>query len=366
MDRIRLVTCATSLMMSSSPLATDAPIDLRSDTVTRPTEAMRRAMATAEVGDDVYGEDPTVERLQDVGADLLGKPAALFMPTGMMANQVALHLQARPGDEVLIEASGHGHDWELGAAAVLSGLQMRPVLGDAGVLLPSHVEPYLRSRPYYQSRPTMIVLENTHNMAGGRIYPLEVAREVVATCRDEGLRAHLDGARLFNAAVASGRSAAVLAAEFDSVMVSLSKGLSAPAGALLAGGADLIREARRVRKMFGGGMRQIGVLAAPALVALEGGIDRLAEDHANARRLADGLLATGRVALTFGHVDTNIVVFDVDGLSAQSFCDRAVDRRVLCAPTAAGQVRLVIHRHITAPVVDEALARLAPLVDGAS
>ncbi len=344
-------------------LLTKNCIDLRSDTVTQPTDAMRRAMATAEVGDDVYGEDPTVERLQELGADLLGKPASLFMPTGMMANQVAAHLQAQPGDEVLIEASGHGHDWELGATAVLSGLQMRAIAGDAGVLQPHHVEPHLAPRPYYQSRPTMIVLENTHNMAGGRVYPLEVAREVVATCRDHGLRAHLDGARLFNAAVASGRPVAVLAADFDSVMVSLSKGLSAPSGALLAGGADLIREARRVRKMFGGGMRQIGILAAAALVALDSGIDRLVEDHANARRLADGLLETGRVSLTFDHVDTNIVVFDVDGVSGHAFCARAGEREVLCAPTATGQVRLVTHRHITAQVVDEALERLLPLVD---
>ncbi len=344
---------------------TSPPIDLRSDTVTQPTDAMRHAMATAEVGDDVYGEDPTVERLQEVGADLLGKPASLFMPTGMMANQVAAHLHTRPGDEVLIEASGHGHDWELGAAAVLSGLQLRAIAGEAGVLHPHHVEPHLVSRPYYQSRCTMIVLENTHNMAGGRVYPLEIAREVVAVCRERGLRAHLDGARLFNAAVATERPAADLAADFDSVMVSLSKGLSAPVGSLLAGGADLIREARRVRKMFGGGMRQVGVVAAAALVALESGIDRLAEDHASARRLADGLLQTGHVSLTFGHVDTNIVVFDVDGMTAPAFCQAAQERGVLCTPTAAGAVRLVTHRHITTRAVDEALARLLPLVESA-
>lgn len=341
---------------------TEPPIDLRSDTVTQPTDAMRRAMAAAEVGDDVFGEDPTVLRLQEVGADLLGKPASLFMRTGMMANQVAAHLQARPGDEVLIEAAGHGHDWELGATAVLSGLQLRAIEGDAGVLHPHHVEPHLAPRPYYQSRPSLIVLENTHTMAGGRIYPLEVAREVVVMCREQGLRVHLDGARLFNAAVATGRSAAELAADFDSVMVSLSKGLSAPVGSLLAGGADLIREARRVRKMFGGGMRQVGVLAAAALVALESGIERLAEDHASARRLADGLLQSGRTSLTFDHVDTNIVIFDVDGIPAQAFCDAAAESGVLCTPTAAGAVRLVTHRHITDQVVDEALARLLPLV----
>ena len=341
------------------------PIDLRSDTVTQPTDAMRHAMAMAEVGDDVYGEDPTVECLQEVGADLLGKPASLFMPTGMMANQVAVHLQTRPGDEVMIEASGHGHDWELGATAVLSGVQLRAIAGEAGVLHPHHVAPHLVSRPYYQSRCTMIVLENTHNMAGGRVCPLEIAREVVAVCRERGLRAHLDGARLFNAAVATERPPSDLAADFDSVMVSLSKGLSAPVGSLLAGGTDLIREARRVRKMFGGGMRQVGVVAAAALVALESGIDRLAEDHASARRLADGLLQTGRVSLTFGHVDTNIVVFDVDGMVAPAFCHAARERGVLCTPTAAGAVRLVTHRHITTRAVDEALARLLPLVESA-
>ncbi len=344
---------------------TFARIDLRSDTVTQPTDAMRRAMAAAEVGDDVYGEDPTVARLQEIGADLLGKPASLFMPTGTMANQVATHLQARPGDEVLIEASGHGVDWELGATAVLSGLQLRAVNGEAGVLHPHHVEAYLATRPYYQSRVAMIVLENTHNMAGGRVYPLPVAREVVALCRERGLRAHLDGARLFNAAIASGRPAAELAADFDTVMVSLSKGLSAPVGSLLAGGADLVREARRVRKLFGGGMRQVGVLAAAALEALQSVVDRLAEDHATARRLADGLLQTGRVSLTFDRVDTNIVVFDVEGMAAPAFCQAAEDRGVLCTPTAAGAVRLVTHRHITRQIVDDALLRLVPLVERA-
>lgn len=342
----------------------DEVIDLRSDTVTLPTDAMRAAMAAAEVGDDGYREDPTVLRLEETGADLLGKQSALFFPSGTMANQVAIHLHTRPGDEVLLESLGHSFDWELSGAAVISSVQLRPIKGDAGVLTARHIAPHLSPRTALQARISLLILENTHNMSGGRVVPIEILEDAAAEAREAGLRVHLDGARLFNAAVASGDSAAALAAPFDTAMISLSKGLSAPAGSLLAGDSATIREARRVRKMLGGGMRQIGVLAAAGLVALEHGIDRLAEDHANARRLADGLLQSSRVTLAYGHVDTNVVVINVAGTSAVEFAAVAAERGVHVGLTASGSNRLLLHRHVTATHVDEALGRLAPVLAG--
>ena len=257
-------------------------IDLRSDTVTQPTAAMREAMASADVGDDVYGEDPTVRRLEELAADLLGKQSALFFPTGTMANQVAIHLQCRPGDEVLLEASAHSYDWELGGAAALSGVQVRPILGRAGVLDADVITSALAGRTQLQSRVALVVLENTHNMAGGTVWKPAQLRESAEAARDAGVAVHLDGARLANASVASEATMAELAAPFDSVMISLSKGLSAPAGSLLAGSGALVREARRVRKMFGGGMRQVGVLAAAGIVAL----DQQIESPSTTRRRA--------------------------------------------------------------------------------
>lgn len=343
-----------------------SPIDLRSDTVTRPTAKMRQAMAEAEVGDDVYGEDPTARRLEDLAAERLGVEAALFFPTGTMANQAAIRVHTCPGDEVVIEQLGHSHDWELGGAAVISGVQLRAVPGDAGVIRPEALSAILAPRPYHQSRVRLLILENTHNFAGGRVQPQDVVVEATARAREAGLRCHLDGARLFNAAVASGRSAAELAAPFDSVMVSLSKGLSAPAGSLLGGSAAFIAEARRVRKLLGGGMRQVGVLAAAGIVALEEGVERLADDHARARELAAGLLATGRARLAYGEVETNIVVVDVSasGLDAAAFYARAREAGVLCSGSVTGAVRFVTHRHVGAADVATALARLQPILTG--
>lgn len=343
------------------------PVDLRSDTVTRPTRRMREAMAAAEVGDDVYGEDPTVLALQAEAAELLGHEAALFMPSGTMANQVAIHLHTRPGDEVVVEATAHSYDWELGAMAVLSGVQPRVVQGDRGELRPASVAREVEARPEVRSRVALVIVENTHNMAGGRLVPQESLEEVSKVCAGHGVAVHLDGARLMNAVVASGRRAAELAGVADTVAVSLSKGLCAPAGSLLAGPAALIDEARRIRKLFGGGMRQVGILAAAGRLALAEMVDRLAEDHAKARRLAEGLLATGRVELAFGHVDTNIVVVDVraSGLAASELCERAADRGVLCLPTSRETVRLVTHRDVSDEQVDEAVEVLQRLLETA-
>jgi threonine aldolase len=339
-------------------------IDLRSDTVTRPTDAMRAAMAAADVGDDVYGEDPTVRRLEEIVADRLGKQSALFFPTGTMANQVAIHLQCGRGEEALVESMAHSFDWEMGAAAALSGVQLRPVSGAAGVMAPGDLAKELRPRSEIESRVALVILENTHNMAGGTVWPEDTLREAAEVARGAGAAVHLDGARLANAEVASGVTMNVLAAPFDTVMISLSKGLSAPAGSLLAGPADLIREARRVRKMFGGSMRQAGVLAAAGIVALQEQVGRLDDDHRRARRLAEGLTATGHAALAFGRVDSNIVVLEVPGFELGALQREAAARGIRCGGTAAGYLRLVTHRHIDDAAVDEALGALGSLLEG--
>lgn len=343
----------------ASPEAADpgALVDLRSDTVTVPTDEMRRAMAEAPVGDDVYEEDPTVAGLEKVGAELLGQEAALFVPTGTMGNQIAIRLHTRPGDEVLIEGSGHSYDWELGGMAVISGAQPRVLQGDRGVFDPEDVADAIAERPSIRSRVALAILENTHNMAGGRIWPRDATEEVQRLCRDRGVALHLDGARLFNAAVASATPVDELAAGFDTVMVSLSKGLSAPIGSLLAGDVEAMREARRVRKLLGGGMRQVGVVAAAGRVALDTMIERLTDDHANARRLADGLTALEGIELAYGHCDTNIVVLrlDRDAMEAERFVEALGDRGVRCLRTGPGIIRLVTHRGVDADGIGRAI-----------
>jgi threonine aldolase len=333
-------------------------IDLRSDTVTEPTDEMRSAMAAARVGDDVYEEDPTVAEIEREGAALLGHEAALFVPTGTMGNQIAIHLLARPGDEVLIEGTGHSYDWELSGMAVISGVQPRVLVGDRGVFDPEDVARAIALRPAIRARVSLCIIENTHNMAGGRVWPPAMTAEIQRLCRERDVALHLDGARLFNAAVAGNTPAVELAAGFDTVMVSLSKGLSAPVGSLLCGSVELMREARRVRKLLGGGMRQVGVLAAAGLVALRTMIDRLAEDHANARRLADGLLGIEGVKLAHRHCDTNIVVIDLSAcvVGAAAFVEGLRARGVACLRIGPGIVRLVTHRGIDAGDVDAAVS----------
>ncbi len=337
-------------------------IDLRSDTVTQPTAAMRQAMASAEVGDDVYQEDPTARRLEELAADLLGKQAALFFPTGTMANQAAIHLHCRPGEEAVVERLAHTHDWENAGAAVLSGVQLRAVDGDAGVIEAAMLTEVLASRSELQSRVALVILENTHNMAGGKVWPPATLAETAAAARAAGTAVHLDGARLPNAAIATGRTMAELAAPFDSVMISLSKGLSAPAGSLLAGSGAFIREARRVGLLFGGSMLHVCVLAAAGIVALENQMERLADDHRRARALAAGLTDSGAARLVYGHVDSNIIVLDISGWSVVELTARAAERGVLCGQTAAGTMRLVLHRHIDDAAVASAVDCLGALL----
>ena len=285
-------------------------IDLRSDTVTLPTQEMYRAMAAAELGDDVYGEDPTVNRLEELAAARVGKEAALFVPTGTMGNEVAVMTHARRGDEVIVDVGSHIYDAEVGGLAVLAGVQARPLAGRLGRLDPTAVEAAVRPDDVHFPRTGLLCLEDPHNGAGGTVAPPEAIAELAEVAHRHGFPVHLDGARLFNAAVALGIPAARLAAPADSVMFCLSKGLCAPVGSMLAGSAAFIAEARRNRKLMGGGMRQAGVLAAAGIVALESMVDRLADDHVNARRLAEGLASLPGLRVDLESVQTNMVYAD--------------------------------------------------------
>lgn len=318
------------------------PVDLRSDTVTRPSAAMRLAMANAEVGDDVYGEDPTVRKLEETVAAIVGCEAALFVPTGTMANQIALRAHTRPGDEVII---GHGaHCWrhESGALAALAGAQTQ-IIGEGGVFTAADVRAAYKPDDPYQSPTRVVAVENTHNMAGGICWDRAQLAEVITTTHELGMAAHLDGARIWNAAVATGVTEAELTAGFDSVSVCLSKGLGAPAGSVVAGTKALIKACHRFRKMYGGGMRQSGILAAAGLYALENNRNRLHEDHANAKLLAETLAQAPGIAVDVTRVHTNIVMIDLERGTARALVELAREDGVLLGATGAQRVRAVTH-----------------------
>lgn len=321
-----------------------AVADLRSDTVTRPTPEMRRAMAEAEVGDDVYGEDPTVNALEAEAATLLGKAAALFVPSGTMGNQLAVLCHTERGDEVLAHAESHVGYYEAGAPAWLAGVTLRGIPGARGTFGAADLEAALRPADVHFPRPRLLCLENTHNRGGGRVWDPDLLRAVAATARRHGLAVHLDGARLWNAAVASGRPPAQLAEPADSVLCCLSKGLAAPVGSVLAGPEDWIARARRYRKALGGGMRQAGVLAAAGLVALRTMLPRLAEDHANARALAEDLAAIGGLEVRPDEVETNIVLVGTAHRPAQAVVESLRERGVLAGTMGPRLLRLVTHR----------------------
>jgi threonine aldolase len=336
-------------------------LDFRSDTVTRPSLEMRRAMADAEVGDDVFGEDPTLGRLEAEVAALLGKEAALFVPSGTMANQIALLLHTRRGDEVIIGAGAHLATFESGAAAALAGVQFS-VVGNGGLFTASDVEAALRTEHDWLPRTRLVALENTHNLAGGRLFPeLELAA-ICAAAQKAGLGLHLDGARLWNAAVASGRPPAALAQGFDTVSVCFSKGLGAPVGSALAGSRDSMRAARRFRKMLGGGMRQAGILAAAALFALEHNIERLAEDHQNARLLASELQALEAFGFGISPAETNMVLIQTGTRPAEPLARKLADAGVLAAPVGRHTLRFVTHLDVSRDDVLAAAERLSVLV----
>jgi threonine aldolase len=329
-------------------------IDLRSDTITRPSDGMRRAMYEAEVGDDVYGEDPTVNRLQARVADRLGTEAALFVPSGTMANQICLHVLTDPGDEVILERGAHIFNYETGAAGLLSGLQLHPVDGDNGLLAPNSVEAAIRPDAVVAPRTRVVSVENTANKAGGVVYPLDRIEAIAETARAHDLRLHLDGARLWNAAAAHDTPEADYTAPFDLTWVALSKGLGAPVGSLVAGPQVLIDEARRVRKRFGGGMRQAGILAAAGLYALEHHRPHLADDHAKARRLAETIAALPAFDLDVDAVETNIIIFEVTDGTAAEVADTLGDDGLLLTPFGPTTLRATTHRDVSMEQIDEA------------
>jgi threonine aldolase len=344
-----------------------AIIDLRSDTVTRPTPAMRAAMAAAEVGDDVYGEDPTVNLLERRAAEIFGREAALFVPSGTMGNQIAIRLHTRPGQEVICESRAHILDWEMASAAVFSGCLIRAVAAPGGILTWKHIEPAIYKRGPHRAPTGLIEIENTANLAGGRVTPLPVLEEIWDGAREHKLPVHLDGARIFNAATFLGTDVKTLTRGFDTIMFCLSKGLGAPVGSMLTGSADLIDQGRLYRKALGGGMRQAGVLAAAGLMALEEGPKRLNEDHANARLLAEALAHLEGVAIDLEAVETNIVIFRVTGpLSAAELAGRLKARGVLAGTFGADSVRLVTHRDVSRADCVAAAEMLAEEIEAAS
>lgn len=319
------------------------PADFRSDTVTRPTPQMRKAMAEAVVGDDVFGEDPTVSRLETETARLLGKEASLFVPTGCQGNQIAIRLHTHPGEEICVESASHTWDWELAGAAALSGVQARALPSVRGVLDPELVRATLRSAGGFRPRCGLVVVENTHNFHGGAVVPIDALRRVHAAAKDRGAAVHMDGARLWNAAIASNTPLSEYGTVADSIMVCLSKGLGAPIGSMLAGDAAFVARAREVRKLFGGGMRQVGVIAAPGLVALRENRARLAEDHGRAQSLAMGLCEAARTTLPGGPPDTNIVIVRVERADAKALSDALKARGVLALPAGPEKLRFVTH-----------------------
>ncbi|HZS41612.1 MAG TPA: low-specificity L-threonine aldolase [Polyangia bacterium] len=327
-------------------------VDLRSDTVTKPSPAMREAMARADVGDDVYGEDPTVNRLQSRVAELLGKAAALFVPSGVMANQIALAVQTRPGDEVLISRGAHCMWYESGAGPALAGVQFRELGGDDGLYTARDLAAMINPDNSHYPVSALCAVENSHNRGGGRIFPQRSIDEIAEVARKHGLKLHLDGARLWNVHVATATPLAALCAPFDTISVCLSKGLGAPVGSLVAGDAETIARAHRRRKMLGGGMRQAGILAAAGLYALEHQLQRLAEDHANARGFAERIARSP--GITVGPVDTNIVIWDLAPevpLDAATFVKRARDRGLLLNAMGERRVRAVTHLDVSAAEV---------------
>ena len=319
-------------------------IDLRSDTVTRPTAQMRAAMAAAEVGDDVYGEDPTVNLLERRAAEIFDREAALFVPTGTMGNQIAIRLHTQPGQEVIAESRAHILDWEMATTAVFSGCLVRAVPTERGILTWKHIEPAIHERGALRAATGLIEIENTHNMAGGVVTPLPVLEGIWAGAKERKLPSHLDGARIFNAATALGVDVRELTRGFDTVMFCLSKGLGAPVGSMLTGSAEMMERARIYRKALGGGMRQAGVLAAAGLIALEQGPARLHEDHTNARLLAEALANMEGVAIDLDAVETNIVIFRLTGrLSAAELVARLKKRGILASTVGPDAIRLVTH-----------------------
>jgi threonine aldolase len=339
-------------------------IDLRSDTVTKPSPAMRRAMAEAEVGDDVYLEDPTVNRLQARAAEVFGREAGLFVPSGSMGNLACIMAQTERGQEVICEAAGHIYNYEMASMSALGGVLPRVIPTTDGIMTWEQIAPAIREKAYYRPQTALVALENTHNMAGGTVYPTRLTQAICSRAHDAGLKVHLDGARVFNAAVCLGEKVAEVTKGFDSVQFCFSKGLGAPVGSMIVGSQDLIERCRVIRKMLGGGMRQAGVLAAAALVALEEGPKRLHLDHENAKLLAQGLANIPRIRIQAEKVQTNIVLYDVSetGMTSTEFLKRVGERSVLGGPVDARRVRMVTHLDVDRADIEQALRIIGEVV----
>jgi len=336
-------------------------VDLRSDTVTRPSDEMRRAMAAAEVGDDVYGEDPTVNLLQKRAAEIFGKEAALFVPTGCMGNLVAIKVWTHHGNEVICEERSHVNLYELASMSAIAGCMPRAVRGgEDGIMTWEQIHAAIRPKIYYDSQTALVCLENTSNMAGGTVYPTERVHEICDNAHSLGLKVHLDGARIFNAAAALKDDVARMTQKADSVMFCLSKGLGAPVGSMVVGSREFIERARVYRKMFGGGMRQVGVIAAAGLIALEKSPARLHVDHENAKRLAEGIAKIPGLKIDPASVRSNIVIFDckASGMTAVELCDALHAKGVWAQDTALYSVRMVTHWNVDRAGVNRALAEL--------
>jgi threonine aldolase len=331
-------------------------IDLRSDTVTMPTPEMRQAMATAPLGDDVFGDDPMVNQLEAVAAARLGKEAAVFLPSGTMGNVVGVAVNTHAGEELIADAEAHVFLYEGAGAATLAGVQIRPVTTEAGVMTPAQIEAALRPRnDFHQPLTAAVSFEDTHNRHGGVVWPLDDLRAAFEAARAHGLRVHLDGARIFNASVASGVDVANIAACADTVTFCLSKGLACPAGSVFCGSAEAVDQARRWRKRLGGAMRQAGVIAATGLIALDTMVDRLAEDHSNARTLAEGLAELPGVTCDLSRVQTNLVFIDLDRMTGPNFEEECRKRGLLGGATGGHRVRFVTHYGITAGDIQSTL-----------
>ena len=333
-------------------------VDLRSDTFTLPSDEMRSAMASAPVGDDVYGEDPTINRLQKRAAEMFGKQDALFVPSGCMGNLIAIRCWTHHGNEVICEERSHVNLYELASMSAIAGCMPRPILAeDGGILSWKRIEAAIRPKIYYDSQTALVCLENSSNMAGGTVYPTQVVDEICAGAHARDLKVHLDGARIFNASVALGEPVARMTKNVDSIMFCFSKGLGAPVGSMILGSSEFIERGRIFRKMFGGAMRQAGILAAAALIAMEKSPLRLHEDHSNAKRLADGIAQIPGLKIDASKVRTNIVIFDCSatGLTAVQFCEALQKENVLAQDTALHLVRLVTHWNVSSEQIEKAL-----------
>jgi len=340
-------------------------IDLRSDTVTKPSLEMRNAMANAEVGDDVYKEDPTANKLQEYCANLFGKEAALFVPSGVMGNQLCLNVLTQPGDEVICEKSSHIFQYESGSPAALSGLSMNLLIGDNGILSAEQVEQAIRPKTaYYMPQTKVIEIENTHNVAGGVVYPLENIKEIKNVADKYNLKMHLDGARLWNASIASGISLEEYSSYFDTVSVCLSKGLGAPIGSVILGEKEMIEKAFRKRKAWGGGMRQIGIIAAAGLFAIENNFERLKVDHENAKNLGNFLSQIEGVEVNLDLVQTNMLMFKPTKMSVDEVISKAKEKGLLLGPGGFGVVRAVTHLDISVEDIENAKQILSEVFSG--